>query len=107
MPGPKEQTSDQVQNFMHVLVIELLRLWQEGFVLKTNRYPDGRRVRIALVGVICDKPAAHKLGGFGSHSHRFFCTQCWIDQASKSTSKAFDNDGTYSTIPSIYCTDLT
>jgi hypothetical protein len=93
MPGPKEQDPDQVQNFMRVLVLELLRLWEEGIIVTTPTCPLGCRVRIALVGVICDKPAAHKLGGFGSHSHRLFCTKCWIDKKSLATSGAFEADG--------------
>ncbi|THU96176.1 hypothetical protein K435DRAFT_819510 [Dendrothele bispora CBS 962.96] len=89
MPGPKEQTGDQVQQFMHIFVNELLRLWRYGFWVKTKKYPAGRRVHVILVCVICDKPAAHKLGGFASHSHTFFCHRCWIKQADKSSEQAF------------------
>lgn len=95
MPGPKEQDSDSVQRFLRVFVNELLRLWRDGFVTETPSSPGGRRVRVILVCVICDKPAAHKLGGFGSHSHTFFCTRCWIKQADKSTPQAFAKNGTF------------
>jgi len=36
----------------------------------------GRLVRVILTAVVCDKPAAHKMGGFASHSHNHFCTLC-------------------------------
>ena len=94
IPGPREPNPDEVQKFLCVLVNELLRLWYHGFMVKTRKYPNGRRARLVLVGVICDKPAAHKLGGFGSHSHTFFCTFCWIEQSKKATDAAFEKDGT-------------
>ncbi|VDB94096.1 unnamed protein product [Peniophora sp. CBMAI 1063] len=89
LPGPKEQNTDEVQRFMRIFVNELLRLWQDGFVMETPRYPGGRLVRVILICIICDKPAAHKVGGFGSHSHTFFCTRCWIRQSDKATAAAF------------------
>lgn len=97
MPGPNEQTGDEVQRYMRIFVNELIRLWRDGFVVYTAKYPRGRRVRVILVCVICDKPAAHKLGGFGSHSHTFFCTKCWIKQSQKATPDAFKADGVSST----------
>ncbi|OCH87011.1 hypothetical protein OBBRIDRAFT_851644 [Obba rivulosa] len=64
MPGPKEAGLDQVQYFLRVIINELLRLWRDGFVIKTSAFPNGHRVQVILVGVICDKPAAHKLAKF-------------------------------------------
>lgn len=93
MPGPKEQDPDQVQRFMRIFVNELIRLWETGFVMATPKYPEGRLIRVVLVCVICDKPAAHKVGGFGSHSHTFFCTKCWIKQSDKRTPAAYQKDG--------------
>ncbi|KAF7367759.1 hypothetical protein MSAN_00839900 [Mycena sanguinolenta] len=93
MPGPKEQDPDQVQRFMRVIVDELLRLWLQGFWVTTPNHPLGRLVRVILAGVICDKPAAHKMGGFGSHNHQFFCTRCWICQQDKTSEAAFQKNG--------------
>ncbi|KZV60007.1 hypothetical protein PENSPDRAFT_558091, partial [Peniophora sp. CONT] len=93
LPGPKEQDSDQVQRFMRIFVSELLRLWEEGFIMSTPLYPNGRLVRVILICIICDKPAAHKVGGFGSHSHTFFCTRCWIRQADKASAASFTAGG--------------
>ncbi|KAF7358278.1 hypothetical protein MVEN_00876900 [Mycena venus] len=93
MPGPKEATPDQCQRFLRPIINELLRLWKDGVVIVTPKYPQGRLVRVALVAVVCDKPAAHKIGGFGSHSHTNFCTLCWICQDLKSTPEAFKENG--------------
>lgn len=93
MPGPKEQDFDEVQRFLRIFVNELLRLWQDGFCVPTPSCPEGRRVRVILAGVCCDKPAAHKLGCFGSHSHTYFCTCCWIKQSDKASPEAFKFDG--------------
>ncbi|EPQ59021.1 hypothetical protein GLOTRDRAFT_35006, partial [Gloeophyllum trabeum ATCC 11539] len=89
IPGPKEPDPDECQKFVRLLVNELLRLWKIGIKIKTRRYPDGRLTRVALVGIICDKPAAHKMGGFGSHSHRYFCTLCWIEHNERNSAAAF------------------
>jgi hypothetical protein len=53
----------------------------------------GRLVRVILVAVVCDKPAAHKMGGFASHSHNHFCTLCWISAHDKAEVTAFQEGG--------------
>jgi hypothetical protein len=53
----------------------------------------GRLVRVILVAVVCDKPAAHKMGGFASHSHNHFCTLCWISAQDKARATAFQDGG--------------
>ncbi|KAJ7583887.1 hypothetical protein C8J56DRAFT_1166808 [Mycena floridula] len=69
LPGPKEADFDQVQRYLRVLVNELLRLWQDGVVIPTPKFPNGRLVRVALVALVCDKPAAHKLAGFPARTN--------------------------------------
>ncbi|EGO30588.1 hypothetical protein SERLADRAFT_432160 [Serpula lacrymans var. lacrymans S7.9] len=54
--------------------------------------PGGRLVRVILVAVVCNKPAAHKVGGFGSHFHTNLCTCWWITQGEKDSAKAFVKD---------------
>jgi hypothetical protein len=54
---------------------------------------SGRLVRVALVAVVCDKPAVHKMGGFASHSHTNFCTGCWISTEDKGKPSAFQRNG--------------
>ncbi|KAN0074465.1 hypothetical protein V8E55_011877 [Tylopilus felleus] len=75
LPGPKEQNPDQIQHF-----------------LRPISCPKGRLVRVIFVVVVCDKPAAHKLGGFGSHSHTYFCTACWITRADNDKPTVFMKD---------------
>ncbi|KAL7278657.1 hypothetical protein ACG7TL_007658 [Trametes sanguinea] len=38
-------------------------------------------------------PAAHKLGGYASHTHTFFCTRDWVSQGQKASKEAFQRDG--------------
>ncbi|KAL4078647.1 hypothetical protein V8B97DRAFT_2021036 [Scleroderma yunnanense] len=69
LPGPKEQNPD------------------DDF--PTPSCPDGCLVCVVLVAIVCDKPAAHKIGGFASHSCTFFCHGCWICQVEKDKAKVF------------------
>ncbi|KIO14438.1 hypothetical protein M404DRAFT_1009458 [Pisolithus tinctorius Marx 270] len=92
LPGPKEQSPDEIQRFLRPIVSDLLRLWKEGIRVPTPSCPNGRLVRVVLVAVVCDKPAAHKIGGFGSHSHTHFCHNCWICQNDKDKKEAFVRD---------------
>ncbi|KIJ15283.1 hypothetical protein PAXINDRAFT_11822 [Paxillus involutus ATCC 200175] len=71
------------------LSIDLLHLWKFGIKIPTEWCPEGRLVHIVLVAVVCDKPAAHKIGGFASHSHTHFCMTCWISLDNKTKAKAF------------------
>ncbi|KAG2747856.1 hypothetical protein P692DRAFT_201652591, partial [Suillus brevipes Sb2] len=59
--------------FLRPIISDLLRLWKDGLNIPTESCPTGRLVCVILVAVVCDKPAAHKVGGFASHSHTHFC----------------------------------
>ncbi|KIJ11917.1 hypothetical protein PAXINDRAFT_83790, partial [Paxillus involutus ATCC 200175] len=108
LPGPKEQNPDQIQRFLRPIMSDLLRLWIDGIRVPTASCPEGRLVRVALVAVVCDKPAAHKIGGFGSHSHTYLCTGCWITQADKDKPISFIKDACTNaeqcTLGEEYCT---
>ena len=110
LPGPKEQNPDEIQRFLRPIISDLLRLWKDGIKVPTESRPDGeaytsdrvvedtltvtgRLVRVILVAVVCDKPAAHKMGGFASHSHNHFCSLCWISAHDKGKQSAFQNGG--------------
>ena len=93
MPGPKEQTADQVQRYLRPIISDLLRLWKHGIKISTPSCPNGRLVRVILIAIVCDKPAAHKLAGFASHSHTYYCTECWICSQEKMTRSAFERGG--------------
>ncbi|KIO00208.1 hypothetical protein M404DRAFT_153377 [Pisolithus tinctorius Marx 270] len=71
------------------IVSDLLWLWKHGIKVPTESWLEGQLVHVALVAVVCDKPAAHKIGGFTSHSHTYFCTECWISVADKMNPNAF------------------
>src|SRR6266581_3615791 len=88
IPGPKEPSPDQVQWYMRPLVNDLLHLWEEGIMVETGKCPQGRHVHAVLLCVVCDAPAAHKLGGFGSHSYTMFCTRCWVMLSQKNELEA-------------------
>jgi len=94
MPGPKEPGPDQVQRYMRPLVNDLLHLWEEGIVIKTNK-AHGRCVHVVLLCVVCDALATHKLGGFGSHSHTMFCTWCWVTLPQKKELDALHINGEF------------
>jgi len=55
---------------------------------------SGHLMHVILVAAICDKPAAHKIGGIASHSHTLFCTLCWITLHNKEKPTAFQEGGT-------------
>ncbi|KAG1751089.1 hypothetical protein EDB19DRAFT_1271823 [Suillus lakei] len=80
-PGPKEPTGSQLQNYMRLVVDDLLQLYDEGIIYHTPAYPQGRRVRVVLLGVVCDHPAMCKLSGFADHSHNNApCSKCHVSQ---------------------------
>ncbi|KAG1736838.1 uncharacterized protein EDB91DRAFT_1055457 [Suillus paluster] len=88
----------------NLISLTAMEAWHQGTnrivsILNPQIYPkigsysyQGRLVRVALVAVVCDKPAAHKIGGFGSHSHTNLCTACWITQVDKARAAAFVKD---------------
>ncbi|KIK81198.1 hypothetical protein PAXRUDRAFT_35943 [Paxillus rubicundulus Ve08.2h10] len=71
-PGPTEPTGLQLQNYLKVVVDNLLELY-------THRVC--RLVRVMLLGVICDHPAMCKMSGFADHGHTTApCLKCYVDQ---------------------------
>ena len=50
-------------------------------------------VWVVLVAVVCDCPAASKVGGFPSHSHQLFCPQDKAQRKDLPTLKCFKKDG--------------
>ncbi|KIJ09902.1 hypothetical protein PAXINDRAFT_86800, partial [Paxillus involutus ATCC 200175] len=78
-PGPQEPTGSQLQNYLKFIVDDLLKLYQEGIVYHTPGHPEGRRVRVVLLGVICDHPAMCKMCGFADHGHNEApCPKCKV-----------------------------
>jgi hypothetical protein len=75
-PGPVEPNSEQLQNYLKVIVDDLVMLYQHGILISTPQFPNGkcvrilifydlpshhpisgRRIQVVLIGVICDHPA--------------------------------------------------
>jgi hypothetical protein len=82
---------------MKLIVDDLVNLYENGVVYCTPAFPQGtvdatltnlgtsqgRLVRVALLGVVCDHPAMCKVGGFADQSHNEApCCKCHVDQAS-------------------------
>ncbi|KAJ7022843.1 hypothetical protein C8F04DRAFT_897927, partial [Mycena alexandri] len=90
-PGPHDETADEFQRSMARLVTELLKLYDDGILVRTPKYPNGgRRVRVILVAVCCDHPAMCKAGGFADHkSNNWPCTCCEISHKDIQTPAAF------------------
>ncbi|KIK38450.1 hypothetical protein CY34DRAFT_108662 [Suillus luteus UH-Slu-Lm8-n1] len=58
---------------------DLLPFWDSGVTFsRTSKYPDGRVVRIALIPIICDLPAAKQVAGFSGVGSKFFCSYCLL-----------------------------
>lgn len=94
-PGPKEPDTEQLQFFNALHVDDLVELYKHGILVPTPSCPSGefvtqivaarqlimhdagRRVRVALVGIICNHPAMCKMCGFMDKSHKQSpCPKC-------------------------------
>ena len=67
IPGPKEPKGD-INSFLKPLVDELIDFW-DGVIFEDSCLPGGMlKLRVALLSLCCDVPAARKCGGFAGHS---------------------------------------
>ncbi|EJD38133.1 hypothetical protein AURDEDRAFT_172768 [Auricularia subglabra TFB-10046 SS5] len=79
--GPKEPTCQQLQRYLALIVDDLIMLYEHGILVYSEKYPNGRRVRVALVAVVCDHPAMCRMCGFADKAHKVApCTKCKIGQ---------------------------
>lgn len=77
IPGPSEPSLDQINHILRPLVDVLIEFWDPGVhYASTPNFPDGRTVRIALIPLVCDLPAARQMSGFASISCTNFCAYC-------------------------------
>ncbi len=84
IPGPQEPSLDSSNSYFTPIVDYFEKLWWSGIrYTKTWKHLFGRLVHAALIAVICDIPAAHKIGGFSSCNHRCFCNICWCRKCLK------------------------
>jgi hypothetical protein len=73
LPGPKEPSLHEINNYLYPIVNQLNWLWN-GYYIKTHEHNNGRFVRGAIIGCSCDVPASRKLCGF--ISARIACYRC-------------------------------
>lgn len=77
IPGPNEPSVDQINHILRPLVDALLVLWHDGvYLTQTPLNLRGRRIKCAVVPLVCDLPAARKIAGFGSYTSHHFCSHC-------------------------------
>jgi hypothetical protein len=92
MTPEREFSADELQPFMEDYVDDLLNLYENGIVIQTPRFPNGRRVRIILIAVCCDHPAMCRVCGFGDHrKEEGFCSRCKISHKDLRTEAAMTN----------------
>ena len=63
LPGPKEVKLHRINHYLAPIVDELLEFWDGVYLPATDKYPAGRRVRMAVICCSNDIPAARKLCG--------------------------------------------
>lgn len=79
IPGPTKPSTDQINHFLKLLVDDLLPFWNPGVTFsRTAKFPDGRVIRIALIPIVCDLPAAKQIAGFSGIGSKFFCSYCLL-----------------------------
>jgi len=79
IPGPKKPSLEQINNFLRILVDELLEFWEPGvFFSRTARHRLGRVVSLAVIPLVCDVLGARQVGGFLSHAATLFCSFCLL-----------------------------
>jgi hypothetical protein len=76
VPGPNEPSMHQINRILGPLVDDLCIFWKDGVHYQTTNYPGGRLVRIAILPLVCDLPAARQMAGMAGHSSSSFCSHC-------------------------------
>lgn len=81
LPGPSQTSKVQLQAAVRTAVAELLVIFESmrcgvGEKVRTFEHPDGVLLRVVLLCVICDTPAARKMGGTAGHSADAGCPWC-------------------------------
>jgi len=62
LPGPTEVKLDKINNYLTPIIDELIDFWN-GVKLLTNKCPNGKKIRLAVICCSNDIPAARKLCG--------------------------------------------
>lgn len=81
MPGTEEPDFIEVHRFWRVIVEQLNRLWRIGYWLRTNKFPLGRTLVIAVGPLIGDMPAIKKILGLTDATSTSPCHFCSIHRS--------------------------
>ena len=92
MPGPREASTFEINHFLRPLVDDLVG-WYTGQSIRTAEQPNGAVVRLALLNVACDIPAARKVSGFTSHASIHACYKCYRQFATFVDTGRIDHSG--------------
>jgi len=85
IPGPRKPKGIAINNFLSIIVDDLLELWNPGvYLTRTYRNPNGRHVSGVLGPLVCDLDAIRGITGFSSHSSTNFCSYCWLPKQDRS-----------------------
>ena len=66
MPSPNEVSLNKINHYLAPIVDELELLWN-GVTLRTDECQEGRRIRAALILVLCDIPQQEKFAVMYRH----------------------------------------
>ncbi|KNZ45318.1 hypothetical protein VP01_8266g1, partial [Puccinia sorghi] len=73
---PPDTNIVTISNIPQPLVENLLEL-NNGIIIQTHQFSKGQKVSIKLAVLIGNVVATWKIGGFLSHSGKYFCLQHW------------------------------
>ena len=63
LPGPNEVKLHKINHYLSPIVDELLEFWNGFNLPSSNKHPNGKRIRLAVICCSNDIPAARKLCG--------------------------------------------
>ncbi|EXX72230.1 hypothetical protein RirG_071300 [Rhizophagus irregularis DAOM 197198w] len=63
LPGPNEVKLHRVNHYLSLIIMELESLWEGVNLNRTNKCPNGKDIRAALIIASCNIPGAQKLCG--------------------------------------------
>src|SRR5437868_525269 len=61
LPGPNEVGLHKINHYLLPIITELESLWKGLTLNRTNKCPNGKDIKAALIIASCDIPAARKL----------------------------------------------
>ena len=76
IPGPSEPDAAEMNNYLKPMVDELFSLHHSGIVVTSAAHPSGSLLKARLLCIVCDLPAARKIGGFMGFSATMGCSRC-------------------------------